>query len=93
VVFLELIGTSYLLKICLPSTVSVGQGQHFHAEYLFILRKLVTAEAKNRIILEDSYFYHTKKLFFEKRISLKFWYLFLELLSANPALLVRYIGR
>jgi hypothetical protein len=45
-------------------TVPVGQGQHFHAEYLFILRKLVSAEAKNRIILEDSCFRRTKKFIF-----------------------------
>jgi hypothetical protein len=44
----------------------VGQGRHFHAEYLFILRKLVSAEAKNRIILEDSCFHHTKIYFLKK---------------------------
>jgi hypothetical protein len=71
------------------NTVLVGQGRHFHAEYLFILRKLVLAEAKNRIILEDSCFHHTNNLFFEKIISQKFRHLFLELFSADPALLVR----
>jgi hypothetical protein len=48
------------------ATVPVGQGRHFHAEYLFILRKLVSAEAKNRIILKDSYFHHTKNNFLKK---------------------------
>jgi hypothetical protein len=43
--------------------VPVGQGRHFHAEYLFILGKLVSAEAKNWIILEDSCFHHTKNNF------------------------------
>jgi hypothetical protein len=47
--------------LLLAATVPVGHGRHFHAEYLFILRKLVLAEAKNIIILEDSCFYHTKK--------------------------------
>jgi hypothetical protein len=72
------------------ATIPVGQGRHFHAEYLFILRKLVSAEAKNRIIMEDSCFHHTKNNFFENLIFLKFWHIFLELFSADPALLVRY---
>jgi hypothetical protein len=42
------------------NTVPVGQGWHFYAEYLCILRKLVSAEAKNRNILEDSCFHHQK---------------------------------
>jgi hypothetical protein len=46
------------------NSVLVGQGRHFHAECLFILRKLVSAEAKIRIILEDSYFHCTKNLYF-----------------------------
>jgi hypothetical protein len=41
------------------------------------LRKLVSAEAKNIIILKDSYFHHRINKYFEKIISL-------------PALLVRY---
>jgi hypothetical protein len=47
-------------EITCSITVPVRQGRHFHAEYLFILGKLVSSEAKNRISLEDSCFHHRK---------------------------------
>jgi hypothetical protein len=39
-------------------------GLHFHAEYLFILRKLFSVEVKNRIIPKDSCL--PQKIYFSK---------------------------